>query len=342
MTRRTRATVGVEDVVGRGVDEAAARRPLRAARARSPLPTALTRSKMPSSANHCSGRPIALNTSSQPATAGGRDAGLGRVAAHRLDPARKHGCRPVGIPDERPHLVPALEHGGADRVADLAGGAGHEDPHALILCSILASAGTNTARADGARLTGQSAEHRRSTRDPLGRLERDARRRDTAQLDRRVRPEPPGRREAGARCRRRRRRARRPPREVDPAGPGRCAAQGEPAPERPRDHRRGRLGQGPWDPPGRRQRPRAGRGQREALQHLDPDRARRRLPGPLPEDPHVRRRRRRASPTGSRSPRSRATRSSSPTPMASPSASPSVTTCAFPSSTGSSRCAAPG
>src|SRR3954452_24908150 len=47
----------------------------RAARITFSAPRAFTRSKMPSSRTHCSGRPIALKTSSQPWTAGASDAG---------------------------------------------------------------------------------------------------------------------------------------------------------------------------------------------------------------------------------------------------------------------------
>ena len=137
------------------------------------------------------------------------------------------------------------------------------------------------------RLTGQST----SRQSPGDREERVARSGRTAQLDEREGPEPRGGRAARARRRGRRRRAGRAAGEVEPAGGGRGAAGRRRAARRPEPDRRPRLGARAGHPPARRQHLRARA--REGLQHLGPDRPRRGGPRRLPQDPHVRRRRRR-------------------------------------------------
>jgi len=125
------AGLGVEDVVGRGVDEppdpGAFGRAGQVAAA-----TAFTRSKIASSGTHCSGIPIELKTISQPSVA------AARLSASVASPRK--GSIPAGrtrrapwLADERPHLLAAVEQRRGDGVADLAGRPCDEDAHRRIL-----------------------------------------------------------------------------------------------------------------------------------------------------------------------------------------------------------------
>jgi hypothetical protein len=123
------AGLGVEDVEGGGVH-----RPLRARLARrdddvggplrvDPVEEALV------------GEPLlvdphAVEDAVDPLGSGVDAGGIGDVAPGQLDPG---GQQPAGgghVTDQRDHLVAALGEPAGDRVTDLAGGAGDEEPHA--------------------------------------------------------------------------------------------------------------------------------------------------------------------------------------------------------------------
>ena len=126
------AGVGVEDVVGRGVDEAANAGALggcghlSAAHGVHPVEDRLVSDPLLRHAHRVEG---------QLASLGGRGEalGIGDVASDRLDAGRENARSALGVADQRAHLIAPVQEGRGDRVTDLPCCACDEGPHRLIL-----------------------------------------------------------------------------------------------------------------------------------------------------------------------------------------------------------------